>query len=680
MQTAVFYPLNLLLALVPLNRNGLFSPALFHLLYSLTHFAAAYFTYLLARELELDQFPAILCGLCFSLGGVLSRFSDWAHMLQSGIWLPLIFLFLLRALKAERLRTSAYQSLLCGLCLGLSILAGGLHLVILQGLVVISAAIFYNWDARRSQRIRAMAAISIVFVTAFAAGSVQLLSSMEYSRISYRYLGNAMVSASERIPYAYLSDRLFPHGILDLITPAAFDGQSGSGEVINAYLGVLPLILAGIGVWKYWGIRWVRYLAGLACISYLYCLGSISLLHGLIYALIPFLWIAREAPRALYLVDFALALLCGFGTQFLLTARPENLHVEKLIWILNRVAAGCAIALAVPMLFAKPQVSPWMTFSLLMLLISCAICRYVVAGHRSTGVQFLILSIILLDLYAWDWSPRNKMEIPAGSNNLDMLISSRAVTDFLRSRRGPFRVQFAGDSHPNIGDAFGIETISGGGVTLLKDFEQFMGHVDLLNVRYTLRPASAADAGAIYHDSAWKVYENPQAFPRAWVVHQTEIQDSDYKMRRRLEEPDFNAHSTGLLDKPTGVTLDSIEPEMPERVQVREDEPDRIRLDVHTAGRAMIVLSEIYCPGWKAVVNGASVPVWRVDGALRGVIVPGGNSVVSLHYAPAATYIGAWVSVLTFALGAGVLIFSKYFGAESRGQLRTALSESVVDP
>lgn len=659
MQTAAFYPLNFVLALVPFNRNGLFSPALFHLVYSLAHVAAAYFTYLLARELDLDEFPAILCGLCFSLGGLLSRFADWAHMLQSGIWLPLIFLFLVRALKAQSLPAAAFRSMLCGLSLGLSILAGGLHLVILQGIVVISAAVFYNWNAGRTQRVRAALAVSIAVMTAFAAGSPQLLSSMEYSRISYRYLGNTMVPASEKIPYAYLSDKLLPNGILQLVSPVAFNGQDGFGEVISSYLGVLPFIMAGVAVWKCWGTIWVRYLAGLAVISYIYSLGNVSLLHGVLYAITPFLWIAREAPRALYLVDFALALLCGFGAQFLLTVRAEDLRLEKFVWLLNRIAAGCALALAVPMLFGKPELSSWMSFSIVMVLMSCAICRYIVAGHRTTGVRVLILAIVLFDLYGWDWSPRNKIEIPAGADNLDILVSTRDVSNFLRSRPGPFRVQFAGDPHPNIGDAYGIETTSGGGVTLLKDFEQFMGRADLLNVRYTLRPASAADPGAIYQDASWKVYENPHAFPRAWVVHQTEVQNSADKMNRRLAQPNFDAHLTGLLDTPPGATLDPAPPGAPEEVRVREDAPDRINLDVHTAGKAMIVLSEIYCPGWRAVVNGSSVPILRVDGALRGLIVPAGNSMVSLHYAPTATYIGAAITALTFGFALCVLILRR---------------------
>jgi hypothetical protein len=50
-------------------------------------------------------------------------------------------------------------------------------------------------------------------------------------------------------------------------------------------------------------------------------------------------------------------------------------------------------------------------------------------------------------------------------------------------------------------------------------YAAIMANRDLLNVRYLLKPASAPEPGAVYQDSAWNLYENPRAFPRAWLVH-----------------------------------------------------------------------------------------------------------------------------------------------------------------
>src|SRR5450631_1401804 len=95
MQTAAFYPLHLVLALFPFNRNGLLAPQLYHLYFVSVHVMAAWFMFALIRELGLSRFSAVIAGLCFSIGGFVGRVL-WPHMLESSIWLPLQFLFLLR--------------------------------------------------------------------------------------------------------------------------------------------------------------------------------------------------------------------------------------------------------------------------------------------------------------------------------------------------------------------------------------------------------------------------------------------------------------------------------------------------------------------------------------------------------------------------------------------------------
>lgn len=74
-------------------------------------------------------------------------------------------------------------------------------------------------------------------------------------------------------------------------------------------------MLAAIGIWKGWRWPWVRYLTGLAGAAFVYALGSLSLFHGVLYALTPYLWVAREASRFMYLAGFALAILAAYGTE-----------------------------------------------------------------------------------------------------------------------------------------------------------------------------------------------------------------------------------------------------------------------------------------------------------------------------------------------------------------------------
>ena len=228
--------------------------------------------YRLVRELELGEFPAILAGICFSFGGMLGHIPEWPHLLNSGIWLPLIFLFLLRAMKAGNWRRALLYAAVCGLSLGMAILAGGLHMAIMQGIVIVSAAVVQSFRTgwRRNGLI-----VAVACAVAFAAGAVQLLPSFEYSRHAVRFVsGGGAVAAGERIPYRYLSDRLYAHGILNLLIGYP-KTEVGYGETLSPYLGVFPLLLAGIGVWKKWRCRWVPYLTGLAVAAFAFAMGRL---------------------------------------------------------------------------------------------------------------------------------------------------------------------------------------------------------------------------------------------------------------------------------------------------------------------------------------------------------------------------------------------------------------------
>src|SRR5262249_51891518 len=150
----------------------------------------AWFMFALVRELGLSRFAAYVSALCFSLGGFVVRM-PWPHMLESSIWLPLVFLYFLRALRSAEQRTMLLNSALSGLMLGMSILAGGMHVVIMQVLLVVSAGAYHaltpnsNDDTtpwyRRSSVRQATTVVATICVVGLAAGAIQLLPSAEYS-------------------------------------------------------------------------------------------------------------------------------------------------------------------------------------------------------------------------------------------------------------------------------------------------------------------------------------------------------------------------------------------------------------------------------------------------------------------------------------------------------------------
>lgn len=672
MQTAAFYPINLLYVLFPFNRNGVLSPELYHVMYALAHFLTAYFTFCLARELQLSVFAGLIAGICFSFGGVVGRLPEWPHLLDSAMWLPLIFLCLLRAMQARYPGGTVLYSSLCGLSLGMSVLAGGLHFAIMQAIVVFSATIFYYYQRRSdwpgSAWRRSILIIGMAGVIACASGSVQLLPSVEYSHRALRFLGATAVPAAERIPYLDTSNGVFAHSVFGLLVPLAFGGQLSSGEFLNPYLGAFPLLLAVIGVWKNWTRLWVRYLSALAIAAFLYSLGGVSFLHGLLYALTPFLSIAREADRFMYLADFALAILAAFGVETLFSYGARQSEWGGLNQALKWIVLAGVVAFAVPALFGQPPPSPWISLSLLLIGVSCALFQYIVRGHIGVWPRFLAVALILFDLNAFDWSAMNVNQLTARKENqMDRLLTMRGAVGYLKSRPGLFRVDVATDSAPNVGDLFHVQATGGSGVTLLSDYARVMARQDLLNVRYLIKPASAVDPGAVYQDAFWKVYENPGAYPRAWLVHETAVESSPENLWKRLDSPLTDPRHVALLGSrlPAGLEPAS-ESAVADRVNFDRYTANRQELRVSAQSRGMLVVSEIYYPGWKATINGQPTDMWKVDGALRGIVVPGGTSRVIFSYEPVSIYAGAALTIISFGavLGAFVLArANRYFAA-----------------
>ncbi len=647
MQTAAFYPLHLVLALVPLGDPRLLA-RMYEFWYIASHFLGACFMFALIREFGLRRMAALVAALAFALGGFLA-IPAWPQHCESAIWLPLILLFLLRALRAADLRHALRNAALSGLALGLAVLAGGLHIAIMQALIVVTAAA-YGAFLRPANRRWALPVLSVAVVAAvaFSASAVQLFSSFEYGRLALRWLSGSMaLPATEKIPYAYLADNYYywPHGFFGLLIPRAFGGRPfgaslGQGVVLPAYLGVFPFLAAIIAIWKCWSRPWVKYFAGVAVAAFCYTLGPMSLLHGVLYSLVPGLWTAREPDRFIYLTYFSLAVLAAFGVETLFEKTAEAARWRGVNRVLVAVLIVCAVLLLIPAVFAHAPVDPMVSLSIVLTAAACGLLLYLVRGHSGLAVQVLMVSLILFDLSAFSSPAVNKAEAyRRDGDELERLLSMQGAADFLKAQPGLFRVQVLDPRRPNFGDVFELQTLLGGAVTMEKDYFEIHPRGDLLNARYIIRPASAPEPGAIYQDAAWKVYPNPTAYPRAWIVHETLV--------GKVADGGVDLRHIALLTEPIETVLDP-DTGAPDEATVTNFEAQSMALSVHASGRAMLVLSETFYPGWNATVNGTPARIYKVDGALRGIVVPPGDSRVRLEYSPMSVLAGGILSLLTF--------------------------------
>jgi hypothetical protein len=100
--------------------------------------------------------------------------------------------------------------------------------------------------------------------------------------------------------------------------------------------------------------------------------------------------------------------------------------------------------------------------------------------------------------------------------------------------------------------------------------------------------------------------------------------------------------------------------------------PDRVVVATSGDRPGLLVLTDLWAPGWVADVDGAAVDVERVDGALRAVPVAAGSHVVTFLYRPWFTYAGFAVA----GLGVVMLVI---VGFAVRSRDRRVAGRSPVD-
>ena len=183
--------------------------------------------------------------------------------------------------------------------------------------------------------------------------------------------------------------------------------------------------------------------------------------------------------------------------------------------------------------------------------------------------------------------------------------------------------------------------------------------LDLLNIRYIVIPATYPEDRddlreldrafpTIYADDQVQVLENPEALPRAWIVHEA----------RQVEpEAALPLLATGSVDPRQVALLETAPPPLgtpsdpaASSVRVIHDEPDVMRLATAAEAPGLLVLSETYDPHWRATVDGEDVEIIVANHLFRAVPIPAGEHAVELRYEPDPLQVGLGISTVTVAV------------------------------
>jgi len=180
-----------------------------------------------------------------------------------------------------------------------------------------------------------------------------------------------------------------------------------------------------------------------------------------------------------------------------------------------------------------------------------------------------------------------------------------------------------------------------------------------LNVRYLLVPADLRiDPGPhlrpVFDSGSVRVLENTRAYPRAYFPERVRSEMDARAVLREVTAPGFDGLRQALVETPDPPPLQPST--APAEAHARRVSPTDLRVATKTTEPRLLVVSEMYYPGWRAYVDGVERPIVRTNYLFRGVVVPGGRHVVRFAYLPSSVLAGAAVSSLALIV-VGVLLF-----------------------
>lgn len=304
-QTALFYPLNLIFYFLPLKTSFNFT-VFIHL------FLGGVFIYLLGKTIKFKNFFSFLAilGLCFS-AYVLGQTTIGHLTIFSGyFWFPLILLLVFR------IRKNLFFLIIFSLACSLQIFSGHPQAFFLS---LFSLALFLIFYRHRIKNILFGLAIAFCIV------ALQLLPSMELESCSLRALANGWgynLAASYSLPFKNLINLIFPD----------FWGSPLKGakmlfseyfELHCLYLGIIFFIFYFFSLFEK-KRGWEKYFCSLNLFALLFSFGLFTPYYYLSYLFLPGIEKLRVPGRFFYLFLFTVIILAISQLQKLISSRRKK--------------------------------------------------------------------------------------------------------------------------------------------------------------------------------------------------------------------------------------------------------------------------------------------------------------------------------------------------------------------
>ncbi len=186
--------------------------------------------------------------------------------------------------------------------------------------------------------------------------------------------------------------------------------------------------------------------------------------------------------------------------------------------------------------------------------------------------------------------------------------------------------------------------------------------LDFLNVTHVLSEQPLDETNRELVGEApgkFYVYRNPDALPRVFWVGRVEVAEGGDAALDAVLDPGFDYATAVVLEE--GAPVEEGAATAATSADVRLAEYDESSGDLlvrtRTSQAGVLVMSEPYYPERQVWIDGQPARLLRANVAFSAVALPAGEHEVEVRYVPVSFYRGAWISLGSVAICAGLALY-----------------------
>lgn len=672
LQVGFFYPPNRLLSFFV--TDGKLPVWALQFMIILHFFFAQLSMYLLARQLKISQIGAAISAVSYTFSLILVCHVIHPMIIYHLTWLPLALKFYFAAYESNSYRNSAWS----GLILGISFLSGHPQLTLYEMLLF---GLLYIWQIfwkikEKSNQLRTLIIAGILpFIIAPGIYAIQLLPSQELAGYSQRAEMTYETASEGSLEFSQLFTSITPK-LFGYIDPDGKDAvpyylqinDNKSGAKVTApyynfwesafYFGLIALFLGSITMMSNYKDKNVMFFIFIAVFGFLFALGSNGFIFPLFYKL-PFFGSFRNPSRLMLFFALAFTVLSGMGYDIIIS---KSKSIFKYVIISGIVILLFALLIAtglLPSILNAPEnyLSNIKGFGI-SALIFIVLTLILIAVLLKTSFNPLILGSILLvivfiDLYmAGSFFNSSKIN-PADQYKLDesMVEAFRAnpPNDIFRVNMRMYQPVSYQAMKRNQGMIDRIMLIEGYNPLILKRVMPPIDSRDTVNSLYNVK----YEIG-ITEQNRPNFYQRDFRYQNARLVSNAVISDEN-SIEKLMRESGFDYSNTVVLEKDPGIKLNLDADQSNSSVKCIKYSGNEIIYEVDAESNAVLSLSEIYYPAWKAVVDDKDTEILRANYCFRAIPIEKGKHTVRLYYESSLYTLGKWVTLFTFLFAAIII-------------------------